>query len=315
MPDPTRDATWQDRLVPRPPAHPWCLVVPVKRLALAKTRLAEVAGEHRVDLALAFALDTVTAALACDDVRAVVVVTDEPDAAPGADRARCAGGRRRTRLPASTPRCCTAQTWQRGHTRAPRSVRSRPTSLLCVPTSCVPHSPQHRRRRCGVRPRRPGQWYDDAAGPPSRRLRPCFRPELGGRAPRRWRRRAASATRSRRCARTSTPPPTSRRHSRWASGRTPRPSRNACRLSGLAGRPDDRVPSRAGNSAHLRPGDPGGHGAARRRSRAALRRERPSTPSRLRLLRVGQRVRLRVEGEAPAMRITFLTVATLPDPH
>jgi 2-phospho-L-lactate guanylyltransferase len=52
----------------------------VKRLALAKTRLAEVAGEHRVDLALAFALDTATAALACDAVRAVVVVTHEPAA-------------------------------------------------------------------------------------------------------------------------------------------------------------------------------------------------------------------------------------------
>jgi hypothetical protein len=35
----------------------------------------------------------------------------------------------------------------------------------------------------------------------------------------------------------------------------------------------------------------------------------------LRLLRVGQRVRLRVEGEPRAMRITFLTVATLPDPR
>jgi 2-phospho-L-lactate/phosphoenolpyruvate guanylyltransferase len=71
--------------VPSPPVEPWraswCLVVPVKRLALAKTRLAGVAGEHRVDLALAFALDTVTAALSCDVVRAVVVVTDEPDAA------------------------------------------------------------------------------------------------------------------------------------------------------------------------------------------------------------------------------------------
>jgi 2-phospho-L-lactate guanylyltransferase len=33
----------------------------------------------------------------------------------------------------------------------------------------------------------------------------------------------------------------------------------------------------------------------------------------LRLLRVGQRVRLRVDGE-PA-RITFITVATLPDPR
>jgi 2-phospho-L-lactate guanylyltransferase len=37
--------------------------------------------------------------------------------------------------------------------------------------------------------------------------------------------------------------------------------------------------------------------------------------SRLRLLRVGQRVRLRVEGEGAEMRITFLTVATLPDPR
>jgi 2-phospho-L-lactate/phosphoenolpyruvate guanylyltransferase len=59
----------------------WCLVVPVKRLALAKTRLAAVAGGHRTDLALAFALDTVEAALGCDLVRAVVAVTDEPDAA------------------------------------------------------------------------------------------------------------------------------------------------------------------------------------------------------------------------------------------
>jgi 2-phospho-L-lactate guanylyltransferase len=68
-------------VVPRPPAEQWCLIVPVKRLALAKTRLAEVAGEHRIDLALAFALDTTTAALACDVVRAVIVVTDEPVAA------------------------------------------------------------------------------------------------------------------------------------------------------------------------------------------------------------------------------------------
>lgn len=59
----------------------WCLVVPVKRLALAKTRLAAVAGPHRIDLALAFALDTVEAALGCDLVLTVVAVTDEPDAA------------------------------------------------------------------------------------------------------------------------------------------------------------------------------------------------------------------------------------------
>jgi 2-phospho-L-lactate/phosphoenolpyruvate guanylyltransferase len=56
-------------------------VVPVKRLAVAKTRLAAFAGPHRRALALAFAADTVAAALACPDVAQVVVVTDEPDAA------------------------------------------------------------------------------------------------------------------------------------------------------------------------------------------------------------------------------------------
>jgi 2-phospho-L-lactate guanylyltransferase len=59
----------------------WCLVVPVKRLAVAKTRLASVAGPHRADLALAFALDTVEAAMGCHLVRAVVAVTDDPAAA------------------------------------------------------------------------------------------------------------------------------------------------------------------------------------------------------------------------------------------
>lgn len=68
----------------------WCLVVPVKRLALAKTRLGPAYARHRRDLALAFALDTTRAALATAAVRAVVVVTDEPEvadllAAAGAD--------------------------------------------------------------------------------------------------------------------------------------------------------------------------------------------------------------------------------------
>jgi 2-phospho-L-lactate guanylyltransferase len=59
----------------------WCLVVPVKRLAVAKTRLGPPYDSARRDLALAFALDTTVAALACPSVRAVVVVTDEPEAA------------------------------------------------------------------------------------------------------------------------------------------------------------------------------------------------------------------------------------------
>jgi 2-phospho-L-lactate guanylyltransferase len=53
----------------------WAIVVPVKRLSLAKSRLA--VGDLRADLALAMALDTVRAALACPTVDRVVAVTDE----------------------------------------------------------------------------------------------------------------------------------------------------------------------------------------------------------------------------------------------
>lgn len=60
----------------------WSLVVPLKPLALAKSRLAETAGEVRPALALAFALDTVAAALACAQVADVTAVTDDPTAGP-----------------------------------------------------------------------------------------------------------------------------------------------------------------------------------------------------------------------------------------
>ncbi|MEU7147771.1 2-phospho-L-lactate guanylyltransferase [Streptomyces sp. NPDC045456] len=57
----------------------WSLVVPLKPLVRAKSRLSRAAGEQlRPQLALAFALDTVTAALACEDVLDVAVVTDDP---------------------------------------------------------------------------------------------------------------------------------------------------------------------------------------------------------------------------------------------
>jgi 2-phospho-L-lactate guanylyltransferase len=58
----------------------WSLVVPLKPLAVAKSRLA-AAGGVRPALALAFALDTVGAALACAEVEDVTVVTDDPAAA------------------------------------------------------------------------------------------------------------------------------------------------------------------------------------------------------------------------------------------
>lgn len=60
------------------PHLPWSLVVPVKVLARAKTRMSAAAGPYRPDLALAMAADTVAAALRCDLVRDVIVVTDDP---------------------------------------------------------------------------------------------------------------------------------------------------------------------------------------------------------------------------------------------
>ncbi|MGD9482132.1 2-phospho-L-lactate guanylyltransferase [Streptomyces sp. TRM70308] len=56
----------------------WSLLVPLKPLERAKSRLSTTSGEAlRPRLALAFALDTVSAALACPLVRDVVVVTND----------------------------------------------------------------------------------------------------------------------------------------------------------------------------------------------------------------------------------------------
>ena len=56
----------------------WTVLLPVKVLARAKSRLAVLAGDRRRELALAFASDTVTAALACPEVARVLVVTSDP---------------------------------------------------------------------------------------------------------------------------------------------------------------------------------------------------------------------------------------------
>jgi 2-phospho-L-lactate/phosphoenolpyruvate guanylyltransferase len=66
-----------------PPDSPltWSLVVPVKVLARAKSRLAVLAGPHREALALAMAADTVAAVLACPEVGRVIAVTDDATAA------------------------------------------------------------------------------------------------------------------------------------------------------------------------------------------------------------------------------------------
>lgn len=76
--------------------HSWSVVVPAKRLDVAKTRLRprtagrdDAEAAHR-ELVLALLADTVAAAVTCPAVSTVVVVTDEPAAA---DVARVLGAR------------------------------------------------------------------------------------------------------------------------------------------------------------------------------------------------------------------------------
>jgi 2-phospho-L-lactate guanylyltransferase len=59
----------------------WTVLVPVKRLEGAKSRLSTSTAGRRRDLSLAFALDTVRAALDATGVHEVVVVTDDADVA------------------------------------------------------------------------------------------------------------------------------------------------------------------------------------------------------------------------------------------
>jgi 2-phospho-L-lactate guanylyltransferase len=70
----------------------WSVIVPAKRLAVAKTRLRPLTVDPAVhaELVLALLADTVAAATACAEVAEVVVVTDEPQAA---DVVRALGAR------------------------------------------------------------------------------------------------------------------------------------------------------------------------------------------------------------------------------
>jgi 2-phospho-L-lactate/phosphoenolpyruvate guanylyltransferase len=59
----------------------WSVLMPVKVLAQAKSRLAGLAGSHRPELALDLACDTVTAVLEAVQVARAVVITNDPVAA------------------------------------------------------------------------------------------------------------------------------------------------------------------------------------------------------------------------------------------
>jgi 2-phospho-L-lactate guanylyltransferase len=96
----------------------WTVLLPVKVLARAKSRLAVLAGDRRGELALALASDTVAAVLRCPEVARVIVVTSDPVAGPllaalgavvvpdePADRQASLGNRgaRSGGIPAATP--------------------------------------------------------------------------------------------------------------------------------------------------------------------------------------------------------------------
>ncbi|MGO1769284.1 MAG: 2-phospho-L-lactate guanylyltransferase [Microbacterium sp.] len=79
---------------PLPGGRAWSVVVPVKRAALGKSRLA-VAGVDRAELARAIALDTLDAARWAESVAELVVVTDDPgvrERLSGADAGGTAAG-------------------------------------------------------------------------------------------------------------------------------------------------------------------------------------------------------------------------------
>ena len=58
----------------------WSVLIPVKVLTQAKSRLADLAGPRRAELALALACATVTAVLACEAAAQVIVITDDRSA-------------------------------------------------------------------------------------------------------------------------------------------------------------------------------------------------------------------------------------------
>jgi 2-phospho-L-lactate guanylyltransferase len=69
--------------MPATTSRRFAVLVPVKPPAFAKSRLGDLGDAARRDLATAFAVDTVTAALACPCVARVLVVTDDHELAAG----------------------------------------------------------------------------------------------------------------------------------------------------------------------------------------------------------------------------------------
>ncbi|PJN21289.1 2-phospho-L-lactate guanylyltransferase [Kitasatospora sp. CB02891] len=278
----------------------WTLVVPVKPLAEAKSRLAAL-GALRPRLALAFALDTVAAALACPTVERVLVVGRDPRAT-GALRALGA-----TVLddepgdglnPALSHGSGAAH---RLHPHSPVATLSadlpalRPAELARVLAAALPHG------RAFLADT-PGTGTVLLAGPPGVPLRPAFGP--GSR-----RRHAAGGAAELRLPDV----PSVRR-----DVDTPEDLADALRLglgpaTGALLRSSMLLPMQATAFTF----DP------TTRSGSVLLDDGTPVPfdapafdaGGLRLLRPGQRLRIRTTGEGAARRVTFLTLPTFPDPE
>ena len=107
----------------------WTVVIPVKLLALAKTRLSDLADADREAMALAMAADTVTAAVVCPPVGGVIVVSDDPDVA--------AGGRGRWAR-ASSPTCLALASTEALAAGAEHATASWPGRGLAALTADLP---------------------------------------------------------------------------------------------------------------------------------------------------------------------------------
>ena len=195
--------------------HTWSVVVPAKRLAVAKTRLrpltdrrrreshadarARPAGRHgRRRRWRARVVDT------------VLVVTDDPAAAAEVVPAGRAHRRRRARQRAEPG----ARARRAGSATARPSPRSPPTCPRCAPTSSPPRSPAaDAAPRCFVADA--ARHRDDAAHRRRHGAAPAFGTGVGGGAPRRRRGRADRRV-ARAASATSTPRPTCAPRWRWA---------------------------------------------------------------------------------------------------
>ena len=237
---------------------------------MAKTRLSRFAGASRPELALAFALDTVAAALASPVVSAVLVVTDDARVATqawalGADRDR---GRPTTR---AQPRP------RRTGSRVAAETTSAPAGRRAVGRPAGPAPGRPDRSAAAAAEPFPACFVADVEGTGTTLLAAADGVDLGPPFGHRSRARHAAAgaveltaCRWSRCAATSTPRSTCTTPSGWAWGRAPSP----CWPPWAALRDEASLRPVQATVRDLRPGQPRRHRPHRRRGRAAVRRSR-----------------------------------------